>query len=390
MKKTTKKILIVYPWANIDTNPTMSLILKQLSEQGFFIDVLCKKSNDFLMPNDLDGKIRYLYESDLFYVIDGGKIAVTAARIRRFWASIKGRKRFKAIIGVDPEGLILAHELNSHAKHPLAYVSFEIFFRDELFTPREISLKDKELKASKDVSIVLVQDEERANALANENCFASDIFVLAPNSPTPVPVPSSNYLREELNIGIDKKIVLFAGSLEEWSSRDFMEEMVQNWPMDFVLVIHSRRVVNKRMQLFFDQLEQTGKIYISRKLFPQNHMSELVASADFGLAPYRQTPDGPWTGKNILHIGHSSGKVAYYALCGLPIIARDLNVYRKVFAEYDCGRVYRNTQEIAGILQELEKNYDHHSKEARRLYIEKLNPIKGVNLFCDRVCKAIS
>jgi hypothetical protein len=111
----------------------------------------------------------------------------------------------------------------------------------------------------------------------------------------------------------------------------------------------------------------------------------MVASADFGLAPYRPTPKNIWSGKNIYQMGYSSGKVSYYALCGLPIIATDLPVYRRIFQEYDCGRIYRSTSSIIDLMLELDQNYEFHSSESKRFYHEQLNPVEAVNQFCDRL-----
>ena len=148
-----------------------------------------------------------------------------------------------------------------------------------------------------------------------------------------------------------------------------------------------RSHTNERMKLFLERLEEKGRIYISRNTLPHDRLPQLIASAGFGLAPYRPTPDELWSGKNIYHMGHSSGKVAYYAMCGLPIIASDLPVFRKEFSKYDCGKVYQATNTIGKILRELENNYDYHSQEAQRFYEERLNPVKPMKQFCNRLCE---
>jgi len=388
MKKAGNKILIVYPWSHLDTNPTMILLLQELIDRGFLVDVFCRDGDLFPRPKNFDGNVRYIFKSDLFYkVFSARKVVTAAARLRRLPQIFSYKQKYCLIIGVNPAGLILASELNKRAKQPMIYISFEILFGDELSLPWEIAFKEKEIQTSKGVSIVLIQDEERAHALANENGFSDDQFVLVPNAPSPMRIPSSNYLREELKIPSDQRIILYAGSMAGWASRDFMEEMVRDWPSQYVLVLHSRARPNERMKRHLERLEKTGKIYISRNILSQDRLLELIASADFGLAPYRPTPDEIWSGKNIYHIGYSSGKVAYFAMCGLPIIARDLPVYRKGFTEYDCGRVYLNTSAISQILNELDRNYDHHSQESKRFYEERLKPVKPMKDFCDRLCE---
>ncbi|MCK4793218.1 MAG: hypothetical protein KAV87_56330 [Desulfobacteraceae bacterium] len=388
MIKTDERILIVYPWSHLDTNPTMVLMLRELTDRGFLIDVFCRGGHRFSRPNDFNGKVRYFNKPDLFFsVVNARKAVAAAARLWRISTAFKDLQVYHVILGVNPAGLVLAWELNARSRRPLIYVSFEILFRDELSLQWEITFKEKEIRASKHVSLVLVQDEERARVLGRENQFSSNQLVLIPNAPPPKPIPSSNYLREKLKISADRRIVLYAGSLEGWSSRDFMMEMVLDWPREYVLVLHSRAGTNERMKRFFERLEETGKIHISRNILPQDRLVELMASADFGLAPYRPTPEGLWSGKNIYHIGHSSGKVAYYAMCGLPIIASDLPIYRKEFAEYNCGRIYQSTGAVGQILPELDENYDHYSRESKRFYEERLNPAEPMKRFCDRLCE---
>jgi glycosyltransferase involved in cell wall biosynthesis len=143
------------------------------------------------------------------------------------------------------------------------------------------------------------------------------------------------------------------------------------------------------MKRFLERLAETGKIVISGKILPQDRLLELMASADFGLAPYRPTPDHLWSGKNIYHIGHSSGKVAFYAMCGLPIIASDLPVYRMAFAKYDCGKIYQRVSSIFQILRQLDENYEHHSRESKKFYEECLNPVEPMKRFRDRLCEVL-
>ena len=91
------------------------------------------------------------------------------------------------------------------------------------------------------------------------------------------------------------------------------------------------------------------------------------------------------TGKNLYHLGLASGKVSYYALCGLPILARSLPVFEREFSNYQCGKVYRRMSETGQMLEAIDRNYAHHSAEARRFYDERLNPIGGMQRFCDQL-----
>ena len=114
-------------------------------------------------------------------------------------------------------------------------------------------------------------------------------------------------------------------------------------------------------------------------------MCALVSSADFGLAPYKPVPGELWTGKNLYHLGFASGKISYYALCGLPMLARPLPVFEREFSRYACGKIYRRLSETGNLLEEMSRDYDNYSLESKRFYDERLNPVDGMNKFCDRL-----
>jgi hypothetical protein len=179
--------------------------------------------------------------------------------------------------------------------------------------------------------------------------------------------------------------VLYCGNLQSWASRDELEEMVSYWPDDYCLVIHNRSKVQKTLERYLRRLTETGKIFISAQPVGRKEMCALVSSADFGLAPYKPVPGDLWTGNNLYHLGFASGKISYYALCGLPMLARPLPVFEREFSSYKCGKIYRRLAETGALLQEMSRNYEHYSREAVRFYNERLNPVAGMENFCDRL-----
>ena len=159
--------------------------------------------------------------------------------------------------------------------------------------------------------------------------------------------------------------------------------MVAHWPEAYHLVIHQNSTRAGRAIRPLRRSAKTGRIHISSGPVARHDLPCLIASADFGLAPYRPVPGDWWTGKNLYHLGLSSGKVSLYAMCGLPILARSLPVFDREFAHYTCGRVYRHVTETGGLLTEMDARYGDHSDEARRFYRERLNPMDGITRFCD-------
>jgi hypothetical protein len=288
-------------------------------------------------------------------------------------------------MGVDPHGIILADALNRWAKKPLVYMSFEILFSNDVDSDRDEALMRLERAACQRSSLVLIQDNERAQAFCRETSFPCERVLTVPVAPPPQQLVQSNFLRKTLRIRSDKRIVLYCGNLQSWSSRDEIAEMVSYWSDDYCLVIHNRSKVQRTLERYLQGLTETGKILISAEPVGRREMCALVSSADFGLAPYKPVPGDLWTGNNIHHLGFASGKVSYYALCGLPILARSLPVFEREFSNYKCGEIYRRLSETGNLLEAMSRDYDNYNRESKRFYAERLNPVNGMNKFCDRL-----
>ncbi len=399
-------ILIVYPHTNIDTNPTMTFLLESLAERRVRVNILVGRDGETCLPPEPFGKTIQLTPIPTWLFLDQPKFPRKLLRLAKL-LSVEGRRdhsvrfdpgmlglwearRYSLIVGVDPEGIIFADRISQGARKPLVYISFEIMFENEMTSPQEQAVKKMELAASRRTALALVQDEERAQAFACETSIPERKMVLVPVAPPPQQVFKSNSLRETLGIPAEKRVVLYPGSLDSWASRDEFAEMVSYWPEKYCLVLHNRARMNGRMDQYVRDLTHTGKIYVSDEPVPRERMVDLVASADFGLAPYKLIPDSWCTVKNLYHLGLSSGKVSFYALCGLPILARALPVFEREFSKYQCGRIYQRLSETGRILEEMDQNYLLHSDEARRFYRERINPKKGMENFCQQLLELAS
>lgn len=312
-------------------------------------------------------------------------------KLRRKYAKVRlvmHREKYAAVLGVDPEGLCHAFAMNKHIRKPLVYASFELLFQNEVFSDQEKNLKDKELRASREVALVLVQDELRERLL-RENCeFTKASFCHCPVAPWPESLRKSDFLRRELGIPAGKRIVLVAGHLHPFSSRDLLHEMVSHWRDPYHLVVHSRFDLTKRERMFLERLcSSTGRVSITQGSVALGNLTEIFCSADFALLPYCPEPSHWMSYQNIYNIGMSSGKAAYAAMCGLPMIASALPTYSQLFDEVKCGAVYSRVGEIPNLLDLLDSNYSFHSREARRFYDELLNPTEGIARFCQEVVK---
>jgi len=408
MTDSQPRILIIYPYSSLDTNPTMTFLIESLAARKVRVDVLAGQREtfatpeSFLIPQSFGETVQLEFlPYDFFF---------------RWWSPLKGlplriasrfvfsrpdsnyslrfdhavlkylqARRYSVIVGVDPHGIILADALNRWANKPLVYMSFEILFSDDVDNDRDAELMRLERAACQRSSLVLMQDDERAQAFCRETSFPHERVFTVPVAPPPQPIGKSDYLRKNLKIPPDKRIVLYCGNLQSWASRDELAELVSYWPDEYCLVIHNRSTVQRTVQRFLDRLTETGKIFISAEPVGRKEMGALVSSADFGLAPYKPVPGDLWTGNNLYHLGFASGKVSYYALCGLPILARPLPVFEREFSRYKCGKIYYRLSESGDLLEEMRRDYENYSMESKRFYDERLNPLDGMDQFCNRL-----
>jgi len=95
----------------------------------------------------------------------------------------------------------------------------------------------------------------------------------------------------------------------------------------------------------------------------------LINLCHVGIALY----DGK-ASENIYYVGYSSGKIAHYLKCGLPIVVNKLPVIKELVENYKCGVVVSNPQDIRKALIEINLNYDIFSANAHRAYDNCLNP----------------
>jgi hypothetical protein len=407
MKLSSVPLLLVYPNCGLDTNPTLALLLESLAARRVEVDVLLYEGEGYRAPSPYGDTIHLQFlPGEWFYDYQWASLRSMPMRVLRKvlfpWRypgysirkdlglfKLMRAKRYAAIIGVDPYGIILADMLNQRAHRPLIYLSFELMFMQEVLGMEDEYLKYLELAACERTALVLIQDEERGEVFCRENAVPREKLAFVPAAPPPQAVPRSERLRRMLDIPRQKRIVLYCGNLDVCASRNELDELVSYWPEEYALVLHHASQPSAMLSHYVKQLTGTGKVFVSDQPVARGELLDLVASADFGLAPYKPVPDRWWSGSNLHHLGFSSGKVGYYALCGLPILARSLPVFEREFAKYGCGKTYRRLADTGSLLKEMDTSYSRCSTEARRFYAERLNPTSGMKAFIDRLLKLV-
>jgi len=360
-----KNIAIFYPEPHIDTNPTMVESIQGFVQSGYSVDVFTTLAEAFPKPCWNNKLIRT-------FRINGSPkgekelLNEDACRQHR-------EGKYAVIIGCDPDGIIAAHAHSLAFRLPLVYLSFEIFFWDELITEEDKLQKKKEIEACKHVNVVIIQDHVRAELLSKENNIDLSKFVLLPVAPKgPARMDNSDFLRRRFNIEKDRIIVLHTGGFEP---RTFGHELVasaQNWPDNFVLVIHTRcRDENDQYLLEARKKNDPSKVIFSTEPVSYSSYEKLVNSCDIGLVLQTQGFT-KYSQKNVYHIGLSSGKLSFYTKFGKPVITNNLPTYENLINAYGAGRVISEIAEMPKAINEILEDYSRIAQNSVHLFEEKL------------------
>jgi glycosyltransferase involved in cell wall biosynthesis len=406
------RIAIVYPRANIDTVPTLVGAVEHFAGAGYDIDVFTyiqagQPAPDFgsgrvrLRSLGIDGladhstaRLRRLvkragwlptvaraplargYQALGAGLAGGSRLA---ARARGAMVATRARgnaarpaERYRCVLGVDADGLVLAHRLAHGA--PLGYISLELLLSHELGTAAEAQLKAQERELSRQARFVVVQDQARARLLADDNDLARDRLVLVPNAPPgPARRKQTRFWHARFDLPADARVVIHSGSLGDWTGVEDIVASVPGWPQPWVLVVHTR--YDAESSGYVERLRRRAdprRVWFSLKPVPRQDYDALIDGADVGLAFYVPTGASSFTGSNVQTIGLSSGKLAYYLRAGLPVIVnRAASISADIEAD-GAGVAVDDARSLGAALQRVASEYDVMSARACAFFEDRL------------------
>jgi glycosyltransferase involved in cell wall biosynthesis len=308
----------------------------------------------------------------------------------RFMAGVRARTQprpepYACLIGVDPDGLVLAASLADGA--PVAYFSLELLLSDELTTAAERRLKAQERTLSRAAPFIVVQDEDRGRLLADDNAIDADRLALVPNAPPgPARRAPSRYWHTRFNLAEDRRIVLHAGSLGDWTGIEDLVRSVPAWPEPWLLVVHTR--YDAETSPYVERLRAQAaptRVLFSLKPVDRQAYEDLVDGADVGLAFYVATGDSSFTRRNVQTIGLSSGKLAHYLRAGLPTIVNRAASIGAPIERAGCGVSVEGADDVGAGLVRVAANYAQYSAAACRFFEQHLDFARAFGAVIDRI-----
>ena len=297
--------------------------------------------------------------------------------------------KIKIAIAQDQGGIITSGRVYKLLKFQrFIYLSFEIWFNDEIVNKSDNILKRKELQYCKYISEVIIQDQERAKLLKIENKLNDNVkWHYIPVSPAYEnsydkieKIPMHNHLK----IPVNKKLIIHSGSVEPWSGVELIISLLKKkWPSEFWIVIHSfEPFSDNHYHQELRKLSDRGFpiTLIHKKFFDDVEYYKFLKNFDIGFAFYK-AQQGLAQGKNIDVIGLASGKFSTMMMLGIPTITTANSIYQKLSEQYQYGGIISDDLIIKPAMNTIINNYTSYKTDCRKLYSEVLNPERYVNKF---------
>jgi glycosyltransferase involved in cell wall biosynthesis len=359
MSGDSRQVAIFFPSGHLELVPSIKTIAIALADYGYKIDLYVAENLHSPKPridhanvilNILPWKQRHVYE----------QVPLLLA-VFSIWAfSLCIRKPYLCYIGAGIRGLYTSALLSAFTRVPFIYHSLELYPSWESKSLAQRISKFLERWSNRLASFTIIQDEERACLLAQDNNIPIENIVIIPNAPMgEAEHKRSNYLHKKLSIPENKKIILYAGNIfAPYSMSLELVQAAQYWPEDWVLVLHNNLIVDAEYYIQLQKSDKNGRVMFSRDPVPYEELEDLVSSADIGLALYKPTD------ANMLHVGLSSGKLMHYLKCGVPVIVNDLPGLKDVVDRYECGLCVQDVREVGNAVKLIFSDYNRYIERA--------------------------
>jgi hypothetical protein len=367
----SSRLLIIHHEGNIKYNPNLYYFTKILIENGYKVEILSRWSTGIYQGKLFEGADFILYKSEERKDILRVKFELL-------------KRKYCCIIGID-EGIIDAHIWSKIYNIPYVFLSYEIFFDDELNilgSKYYNKIKKRSVKACKSISFAIVQDEKRKELLAKEYNIDPEKIQLMPVAGRGIQqLDKSDYFYNKLKIPINKKILLYMGWIDN-SQIKRLCEFALYLPLDWVIVIHSKY---KHAEYYNEYLnDHKGKIYLSfdTPIETIEDMGTMLSGVDAGLCTYKATYDSPYLGKNIEYIGMSSGKTSTFLQHGIPIVVNNMNIWDELVEKENIGI-------NVGHIKDLKKLDELLNDEIKKNCLDFFSANLDVTAFSDKIINKI-
>jgi hypothetical protein len=361
-----KKIMLVHPVGSLEINPNLIGIVEILCARGYAIDYYCARSGEF-RQNYRRSSFRYVF-------LEGNQVRLA--------------DKYDLVIGVDRVGVAMAAKVSAALRVPYGLISYELAFSSEVGSLG----KRPEIEACREISFAICQDRVRSQHLADENHIPLEKIIDIPVAAAGTrPRVRSQALHKALGLPSDRKIVLYMGSLAQpWTMVDELVENTRSWNGNWVLVLHYSSMAQKYMEL---KARHPGTDRVQASPWTDlayDGLTDVLGSADLGVALYRPVFTDPEDGLNMEYLGLSSGKTITYFRHALPVVVNDNGIMGDYVENRGLGLRIRVLEDLPAALEKLDdQTLEKWSAECHRFYSDVLDLDKRIVPLLDTIERLI-
>lgn len=376
-KKKRVALFVYYGWISI--SPSLVSVMKILSEKGYLVDLIYIYEDVFGHYEPELSNVRSIYIKRAKH-----KYLLFLKFITKSF-NITKSYQYDYYIGVDQEGIITAGILAKIRKVLYIYYSLEILAKDDIakkkwFKKIYWSIKKyMESYFSRKAFATIVQDKYRANILIKDNKLDETKIYIVPNSYY-FADNNINYKNYDLGNPVDKKIIIYTGSIVQEVAIKEIIHHVNLWQDDTVLVLHTphRTPYLEEVEQIISKNNLKNKILISIKRLTFDELCILIGQAHIGISFYESVD------KNTELA--CSGKVSFYLSQGIPIIINSVSPQSKELVDkYECGVCVKSSRDVGEAIKIILGNYSEFSENAKIAYEQELEFSKHFNQLLEHI-----
>ena len=360
------KLALFWVSGHLEASPAVFNLAIALARSGFQVDLYTARNATCPEPRISEPGVTLLFLPGKERRLKEPVVRITARFVR--WVLPKVRAGgYHYMIGAGIRGLFASAVISSLTGVPAAYQCVEMYPSWQHRTLPWRVYKSLERWANRRMRFTIIQDEMRAEMLARDNHITRKSIVLLPVAPLgpPILIPST-FLTHKFGLH-QKTIILYAGALfAPFSASEDLVAAAQDWPEDWVLVLHSVYGQTDSQYTALKKLDIHNRTVLSTDSLPYEEITTLMASATVGLAIYKTDDD------NLVNMGMSSGKLAEFLRCGVPAVVSDFPGMRDLVEQYGIGRAVRSASEVQAAIRAILADYENFRAKSARCFAERL------------------
>jgi len=328
-----KRIIYLAPSGHLNTDQPSTNLVSALADRGFQVELLGVENIHVQKAQFNHPNIHLTYYPRPERTLQEQRVSLTI--LFALWAIYRCLKiNADVVIGAGLKGLFVAWLVAWIKRLPFIYMCLELYPSKEARSLVTRAAKWLERLVNPQAAFTIIQDHIRAKFLSEDNGVLLDRIVFLPNTPRGLAeIHPSHYLHERLSIDLQKKIILYAGSITFWARLLDLVKAAQAWPEDWICVIHvARPPFREDLKAYLDEMQHANvnqRVVFSLSPVSWEELGGLIASADAAIALYEKD-----SSENLFYLGLSSGKMGQYLKQGLPMIMNELPGIRQIFETY--------------------------------------------------------